>query len=147
MSASSLFRSRTRGSTTCCRLNKSSCRVSSAARVPALRISSRSLAERVALLQLGKDEAAVAQDHREHVVEVVRYAPGEAAHRLHLLRVSELSLRLAQGRLAPLSFGQIGREGNALGEVEHCDTDEHGQARAILSQELLLPRARDASAS
>ena len=41
-----------------------------------------------------QDEIAIAADHGEHVVEVVRDATGETADRLHLLRLNELPLEL-----------------------------------------------------
>ena len=48
--------------------------------------------ERVRRGQPLERELRVPQDHPEHVVEVVRHAARELAHRLHLLRLGEFDL-------------------------------------------------------
>ena len=82
----------TRGCSTCRRLKASSWRVSAAARWPAWRICSRSPRIGSLAAELLEDQLAVAQDPGEQVVEVVRDPARELAHRLHLLRVTELLL-------------------------------------------------------
>ena len=59
---------------------------------------------RIAGASSASSSSAVAEDHRQQVVEVVRDAAGEPADRLHLLRLAELLLALAQRVLgaAPL---------------------------------------------
>src|SRR5690606_40933015 len=49
-------------------------------------------AERAVRVEAAGDELRVAQDHGEHVVEVVGDAPGELPHRFHLLGLAELFL-------------------------------------------------------
>ena len=51
--------------------------------------------------QAARQQFDIAADHREVVVEVVRDAAGQPAHRLHLLRVAQCIL----GLLAPADFG------------------------------------------
>ena len=50
-----------------------------------------------------EQQLRVAEDHREHVVEVVRHAAGQPADGLHLLRLAELLLGLAQRLLGALA--------------------------------------------
>ena len=69
------------------------CRVSPAARSDDWRISSRPFALRIARPQVAQQEAGVALDRGEQIVEVVRHAAGEAAEHLHLLRLSQLALQ------------------------------------------------------
>ena len=45
---------------------------------------------------VGEQQVAVADDRLQHVVEVVRDAAGELADRVHLLRLGELLLDLAE---------------------------------------------------
>ena len=47
------------------------------------------------LVMIGEQELRLGRDDREQVVEIVRHAAGEAADRLHLLRLAELCLELA----------------------------------------------------
>ena len=107
MPLSTSFRSRTFGSITCCRLNIKSCRVRSAARCPALWISSISAAHRLARLQLAQHHLPVAQDDGQDVVEVVGNASREHPDRVHLLRMSQLALGLLQSLLGSLALRQI----------------------------------------
>ena len=80
------------GSRTWRRLNASSWRVSSAARCAARSICSTSRALRLSRGSALREDRAVAEDHGEQVVEVVRDAAGEPAERLHLLRLAQLAL-------------------------------------------------------
>ena len=95
---------KTRGLSICRRLKASSWCVSSAARCAARRISSSVLARRAVGADRLERQVAVAEDRGEQVVEVVGDAAGEAAHGLHLLRLSQLFLRRLQCELgaAPL---------------------------------------------
>ena len=88
------FRSSTRGCSTCRRLNASSWPVSAAARAAAFLISS-AWRRSWLVLEAVDQELAVAGDRGQEVVEVVRDAAGEAADRLHLLRLAQLRLELA----------------------------------------------------
>ena len=97
MSATTAFRSSTRGCSTCRRLNASSWPVSAAARAAAFRISSAWRRSAVVVEPVDQ-ELAVADDHRQQVVEVVRDAAGEPADRLHLLRLAQLLLELPLAR-------------------------------------------------
>ena len=97
MSATTALRSSTRGCSTCRRLNASSWRVSAAARADAFLISSAWRRSRASSMPLDQ-ELAVAEDHGQQVVEVVGDAAGEAADRLHLLRLAELLLELLLAR-------------------------------------------------
>ena len=71
-------------------------------------------------LEHGEQDLRVAAHRGEDVVEVVRHAAGEAADRLHALRVLQL-------RLEPLVLGDVVREGDdagapvALDELERVD--------------------------
>ena len=101
------FRSRTFGSSICWRLNASSCLVRSAARWPAVLISSMSRAKRFVRPEAAADHLGVAQDHREDVVEVVRDAAGETADGLHLLRVAQLLFGVLERRFGALSLAEL----------------------------------------
>ncbi len=57
--------------------------------------------ERGTRTELGQQQIAVAIDHRQHVVEVVRHPAGQPPHRLHFLRMAKL---LGERLLAQLSF-------------------------------------------
>ena len=87
----------------------SSCRVSVSPRAAASSIASierRSFGSRSRLLQ----HLRVAADDHEHVVEVMRYAAGQLAQRLHLLRLGELLLGALQLRLGFAPFGDVARD-------------------------------------
>lgn len=51
---------------------------------------------RVVRPERGAEDLGVAQDHRQQVVEVVSDPAREATHRVHLLRLAELRLALAE---------------------------------------------------
>ncbi len=71
-------------------------------------------------LQRRQEEVAEAEDDHHHVVEVVRHAAGEPAHRFHLLR------------LAHLLFGTL-----PLGEILHVlQTAKQKQVNAIMTTAL-----------
>ena len=58
---------------------------------------------------------AVAEDRREDVVEVVRDAAGQGAHRLELLRLAQLRLEPVALRLGTLALGDVlERPGHAV---------------------------------
>ena len=143
-------RSSTLGSTTCCRLNISSWRVSPAARVAGLADLLDVRAHGVGGLQLREDELAVAQDDGQDVVEVVRDAAGQrpmASIFCACRSCSSLWRSASSARVAPclgsLSLGEIGHEGDALRVIEHRDTDQHRDAASVLPERLLLPRGRN----
>ena len=77
-------------------LNASSWRVSPAARSAAFTISSASLRRSSPGSRFVNEHLGVAMDGHQQVVEVVRDAAGEPADRLHLLRLPQLLLTLAQ---------------------------------------------------
>ena len=85
----------TRGSTICLRANASRRCVRFEARSAALRISPELRLERVRRPEPGVDEIGVAEDDRQHVVDVVGDAAGEAADALELLHLRELLLEPA----------------------------------------------------
>ena len=62
-------------------------------------------AQRVQGGELIENHPVVAGDYGEHVVEVVRHATGQAAHRLHLLRVQQL-------RFQGFAGGDVADEGD-----------------------------------
>ena len=74
---------------------------------PAHRVDGRAPQPRRVLGQVPLQDLQVADHHLEQVVEVVRDAAGELAHRLHLLRLPELLLRRLQLRLARLVGGDV----------------------------------------
>ena len=85
MSATTTFRSSSVGSMISLRLNASSWRVSPAARSPAfLNLRDVRLA-RIVRIEIRQQQLAVAQNHGQQIVEVVRHAAGQPSDRLHLL--------------------------------------------------------------
>ena len=73
----------------------------------------------------------------QQVVEVVRDAAGEPADRLHLLRLAQLLLGLAQRLLGALALGDVGDEHEPdvaarVVEVVRLDLDEDDAAVALL---------------
>ena len=104
-----------RGSSTCLRPKASSWRVSSAARSPARLDLGEEAAIGVVRAEGVEQQAGVADDDGQQVVEVVRDPAGQPADGLHLLRLAELLLAGPQ-----LAFG--------LGLVEG-----HGDGRAQLA--------------
>ena len=80
----------------------------------------------VAMLHVGhvvahEQQVAVPVDGGQEVVEVVRHAPGELAHRLHLLALHEL-------RLERLELGRVRDDGEKRGgAVEHGAGEGHLQ--------------------
>ena len=83
------FRSTSFGSSTCLRLNASSCCVSAAARWPAFWISSRSARSGSSARRSLEQQLGVAENRRQQVVEVVRDAAGQPADALDLLRLRQ----------------------------------------------------------
>ena len=80
----------------------------------------------------------VAQDDGEQVVEVVRHAARELAHRLHLLRLAQLLLQLVPcGQIAH----EAGEEALAVG-MRLADGELHREDGAVLA--LALDLAADA---
>ena len=57
-----------------------------------------------------QQEFAVPRDHRQEVVEVVRHAPRQATHRLHLHRLLELRLQLLLLDLGALVVGDVAQD-------------------------------------
>lgn len=51
-----------------------------------------------------------ADDRGEQIVEVMRHAPGQLAHRLHLLRLAERVHRLDELRVTTQPLGDVGDE-------------------------------------
>ena len=92
-------RSKVVGSSTRLRLKARSCAVRPAARRPAARISSRSSRTGLVRFEDRQHRLAEAVDDHQHVVEVVRDAAGEAAERLHLLRLAHLRLEVLARRV------------------------------------------------
>ena len=99
-------------------------------------------------LEHGEQDLGVAAHGREDVVEVVGHAAGEAAHRLHALRVLELLLE-------PLVLGDVVGEGDharpagELGELERVDGVDGAaiarvHAHLELSEEARRHRLREA---
>ena len=91
------------------RLNASSCRVRCVARSAGFQHLREQLPIRIVRGEAIEDQIAVAVDHREQVVEVVRDAAGQPAHGFHLLRLTELLLE-------PLQFRHVAR---------HADQADH----------------------
>ncbi len=56
---------------------------------------------------LVQGDLRIAEDDTQHVVEIVRHAPGQPADGLHLLAVEELVLQSLPFRLDPLAFGHV----------------------------------------
>ena len=69
-------------------------------------------------------------DHKEHVVEVVRYPAGEPADRLELLSLQQLAL----GFLAPADVSDGGRYEDPFGALERTEHDLDRELRAVLAQ-------------
>ncbi len=74
------------------------------------------LAVRIAGVEAIEHQLAVAVDHREQVVEVVRDAAGQPADRFHLLRLTELLLQ-------PLQLRHVAR---------HADQPDHVALRVAI---------------
>ena len=105
--ATASFRSSTFGLTVCLRAKASSCPVISAERCAARRISMQVLVQRLPGLHLRQRHLHVADDHLQHVVEVVRHPAGKLPHRLHLLRLAQLILQLSFIRGQSGVFGDV----------------------------------------
>ena len=75
------------------RLKASNWWVSAPPRSAERRISSSALALRLLQVAARQQQIAVAGDHGQQIVEIVRHAAGQPAHRLHLLRLPELLLQ------------------------------------------------------
>ena len=106
-SVATSFRLTMRGASICLRLKARSWRVSDEARSAALAISCAGPRRCGSAPEAFEQELRVAGDHHQQVVEVMRNAAGQAAHRFHLLRLAQLLLERAP-------FG------NVLGEqLEH----------------------------
>ena len=67
------------------------------------------LERRIARLMAHQKEFAIADDDGEQIVEIVRHAAGELAHRLHLLRLREFRLqRFLLGDVDQIKNGALG---------------------------------------
>ena len=78
---------------------------------------------------VGEQQVGVADDRLQHVVEVVRDAAGELADRVHLLRLGELLLDLAQlGGVEGVEDRRLAL-GLGLALVHRGHPDPHGAAR------------------
>ena len=107
--------------------------------------------QRVGGGQVLQDEIAIAEDHAQDVVEVVRDTARQSADRLHLLGVPQLLLRPQQG---PLGVGAAGLrqlavrhvcdECDAVGRCQHRGAEQDRRPSAVLAEHLHLPRRRDA---
>ena len=100
-----------------------------------------------------EQELAATEDHREHIVEVVRDAAGEAPDRLDLLHLAHLALALAQDLLRALALRDVAAH---AGEPAHQAVlvDQRGTgplvggqravgaAEAALELELLISETR-----
>ena len=104
-SFNSALRLTTCGCSTCFRLNASSCLVRCVARSADFITSESSSRFGSPGAEAIEDQIAVAVDHREQVVEVVRDAAGQPADRFHLLRLTELLLQ-------PLQFRDVAGHAN-----------------------------------
>ena len=102
MSASRALTSSTCGCKTCLRLKARSCRVSAAARSPALLISRTSWKFLSVSRIVPHQHLAAAVDDGEQVVEVVSDAAGESADRLHFRRLTKMLLLLLKDGFGPL---------------------------------------------
>ena len=86
---------------------------------------------RIVPAQVLEQQVAVARDHREQVVEVVRDAASQSAHRLHLLRLHQLLLQpsllrdVAHERLIILDL--------AIGIAYRPHAELHGQGATVLA--------------
>ncbi len=94
MPSTTPLRLSTSRATTRWRPKPSSWRVRCIARSAALRISSASPRRGSSCVERADQEVAEAHDDHHHVVEVVGHAAREPPHRLHLLRLPDLLLRL-----------------------------------------------------
>ena len=128
MSSSTSRRSSTRLCTTSRRLNTSSWFVSLDGALGGARHLLGVRAQRAVGGQPVDDEAGVAADDREEVVEVVRDAAGELAHALEALGLAQLSLEaLALGHVAAVQHDAL-----QVGVVELARGDRlHGQPAAL----------------
>ena len=128
-------RSSGRGSSTCWRENASSWRVSWVARSAARSTSRSSLRARAGADPPPRD-LAVAADHGQQVVEVVRDTARELADRLHLLRLPELVLE-------PAALGDVAQhEQVAAGEELRLRADlEHAPVAVLLAVPDVLEHA------
>ena len=77
-----------------------------------------------------EQQLAVAQDHRQEIIEIVRHASRQPPHRLHLLCLDQLLLELALVRhIAHERFVVVDR---ACGRPDGADAQLHRDAPAIL---------------
>ena len=65
-------------------------------------------ARRVLPVEFEQKQLSVPRDHREEVVEIVRHAPRQFPHRLHLLGLTELFLAFPQRHLRPFRIADVG---------------------------------------
>ena len=86
-------------------------------------------AQRIDGRQLVQHHAVVAGDDRQHVIEVVRHATRQPAHRFHFLRVLQLLLQ----RLALADVAHEGDGEHALFDFDIAQADFHGKFRAVLA--------------
>ena len=63
--------------------------------------------ERLGRINLGQRHLRVAEDHAQHVVEVMGHAAGQPPDRFHLLGLEQLRLQFLPLLLGPLAFGNI----------------------------------------
>ena len=66
--------------------------------------------ERLRRVHLLQRQLRVAEDHAQHVVEIVGHAAGQPAHGFHLLGLGQLRLQLLLLLLRPLALGDIMRD-------------------------------------
>ncbi len=99
--------------------------------------------ERLRRVHLLQGQLRVAEDHRQHVVEVVGHAAGQPAHRFHLLGLAQLRLQLLPLRLGPLALGDVPQKC-------HQSPAFDGWYWTLTSTSLMLPslpRCRDSKRS
>ncbi len=88
------------------------------------------LPQGIAGAQLRQQQVAVAIDHGQQVIEVVRHAAGQAADRLQLLRLKQFFFELRFFRFDPLAVANVPGHGRgvkrgALVVADHKRGDFH----------------------
>ena len=110
ISATVAFTSTTLGATVCLRAKAAAVWWNPRSAPAALSDLDEVLVNRVRRVHRFERQRSVADDHAQHVVEVVRHAPGETTHGLHLRRLVKVGFELGLLQLQALALGHD-REG------------------------------------
>ena len=71
----------------------------------------------VVALRIVEQQVAVAGNHREQVVEIVRHSAGEPPDRFHLLRLAQLLLAFIERFFGQLTLGKIAADQDAAADL------------------------------